>query len=336
MATIRDIAQAVGVSSATVSRVLNADPTISVGADTRRIILETAAAMNYQTPRSRRDKKLGTISLVNFLKPAEELGDPYYVNLRLGIENRCRELNIEVKNVHKVPQDGQRSTLQGSNGAIIVAGPDGSDYSWLDPCGRNVVFADCLPPDAGYDHVSADVGGAMVTLLNALEKRGYQRIGYLGWTCPNGSSDLVEVRRDAYLEWNAARGGVDDTLYALAPNSTGRDWEQLGYDLMQRLFDGGSSPDAVIAFNDNVAIGAYRALHEAGRNIPDDVAVASFNDISIAQFMTPPLSSVNLPAEAIGVAAVDLMAERLRGRSVAKNVTLATTMVWRDSTEKVK
>lgn len=333
MATIWDIAQAVGVSSAAVSRVLNDDPTISVSDDKRRRILETAAAMNYQTPRSRRNNQLGTIALFNFLRPTEELGDPYYVNLRLGIENRCRELNIEVKNTYTALSGQQRATWQGTNGAIIVAGADGSDYSWLAPYDEKVVFADCLPPTPNYDHVSADIGDAMVELLESLTKMGHRRIGYLGWICTKDGKQLAEARLDAYLEWMEEHGGVDPTIYSVAFNPTGRDWELLGYDLMQKLIGNGNPPDAVIAFNDNVAIGAYRALHEAGISIPEDISVVSFNDISVAQFLTPPLSSVHLPAKAIGAAAVDLLAERLQGRNVAKDVRLATKMVWRGSSE---
>ncbi|MNV93311.1 Ribose operon repressor [compost metagenome] len=69
-----------------------------------------------------------------------------------------------------------------------------------------------------------------------------------------------------------------------------------------------------------------------GLRIPDDVAVASFNDIPVAQFLGPPLSTVKIPAEVIGETAVDLLVERLTGRDVAKKVILGTEMVWRGST----
>ncbi|MCY1250908.1 HTH-type transcriptional repressor PurR [compost metagenome] len=91
-------------------------------------------------------------------------------------------------------------------------------------------------------------------------------------------------------------------------------------------------PKILVTFNDNMAIGAYRAIHEMGLRIPDDVAVASFNDIPVAQFLGPPLSTVKIPAEMIGETAVDLLIERLTGRDVAKKVILGTEMVWRGST----
>ena len=95
-----------------------------------------------------------------------------------------------------------------------------------------------------------------------------------------------------------------------------------------------TTPDCLVTCNDNMAIGAYRAIHELGLRIPDDIAVASFNDIPVAQFLAPPLSTVKIPAELIGETAVDLLLERIAGRDLGKKVTLATEIVWRDSCRK--
>ena len=81
-----------------------------------------------------------------------------------------------------------------------------------------------------------------------------------------------------------------------------------------------------------MAVGAYRAIHEMGLSIPGDIAVASFNDISVAQFLNPPLTTVHLPAEEIGEGAVELLMERAGGRELPKRVTLATSVRWRGST----
>jgi LacI family transcriptional regulator len=82
-----------------------------------------------------------------------------------------------------------------------------------------------------------------------------------------------------------------------------------------------------------MAVGAYRALHELGLRIPQDIAVASFNDISVAQFLNPPLSTVHLPSEEIGETSVDLLMERIAGRQTAKHIVLAARMIWRGSTK---
>ena len=121
MVTIKEIAKAVGVSSGTVSRVLNYDHTLSVSEAKRQAIIETAEALNYATPRARKGAQLppfaipmgshaevsANIAVIHFLAPNEELVDPYYVGVRLGIEARCREYKIEIARVFNpdVPVD---------------------------------------------------------------------------------------------------------------------------------------------------------------------------------------------------------------------------------------
>jgi len=103
MVTLKEIAKAVGVSTATVSRVLNFDQTLSVTARKRQAIIETAEAMNYATPRARNranQQGLSKVALVHFLRPEQEFIDPYYVGLRLGIESRCHALKIETVKVY--------------------------------------------------------------------------------------------------------------------------------------------------------------------------------------------------------------------------------------------
>lgn len=103
MVTLKEIAKAVGVSTATVSRVLNFDSTLSVTPKKRQAIIEAAEALNYATPRNRNranQQGLTKIALVHFLRPDQELIDPYYVALRLGIESRCAALKIETVKVY--------------------------------------------------------------------------------------------------------------------------------------------------------------------------------------------------------------------------------------------
>lgn len=101
--------------------------------------------------------------------------------------------------------------------------------------------------------------------------------------------------------------------------------------LTQRLLDLPQRPEVIVTSNDNMAIGAYRAIGEKGLSIPGDIGIASFNDIPVAQFLTPPLSTVKIHAEHIGEAAVDLLAERIAGREFGKRLIISTEMIWRGS-----
>ena len=105
-----------------------------------------------------------------------------------------------------------------------------------------------------------------------------------------------------------------------------------GFRLTREVLAEANPPDAIITCNDNMAVGAYRAISQFGLRIPEDIAIASFNDISVAQFMNPPLSTVRLPSEEIGETAVELLLERVAGRDLSKRITLASQLKWRGST----
>lgn len=334
MVTLKEIAKAVGVSTATVSRVLNFDPTLSVGAAKRQAIIEAAEALNYAPPRARNRAKqrgLHKVALVHFLRPEHELIDPYYVGLRLGIESRCQALKSETVKVYHTNRRPDPTLLQGAAGVIAI-GPHGeADVDWLKRHSRHLVFADFIPPSDEFDAVKSDLPLAMRKLLTALAETGYRRIGFAGWTEDAVSDPYAEIRCRTYIDWMKESGQFDPKI-CLTQRSEQRNTEQSGYRLAAQMLSQQEPPDAIVTCNDNIAVGAYRAIHELGLRIPDDVAVASFNDIPAAQFLHPPLSTVRLPSEEIGETAVELLVERLGGRTLAKRVIIASEIRWRGST----
>ena len=332
MVTLKEIAKAVGVSPATVSRVLNFDQTLSVTAKTRQAIIETAEAMKYETPRARNrayQQGLSKVALVHYLRPDQELVDPYYVGLRLGIETRCQALKIETIKVYHTDSLPEASLLRSASGIIAIGRHDDNEIAWLRKHNRNLVFADFSPPTDEIDSVESDLMLATRKLLQSLWQAGHRRIAFAGWVdvYDGVPAKLPERRCRAYIEWAKEKGIFDERLCL-----TGSKTEEGGYKLTRELLSGTDRPDALVTANDNMAVGAYRAAHEMGLRIPDDIAIASFNDISVAQFMNPPLTTVHLAAEEIGENAVELLLERMSGRELPKRVTLATSLRWRGST----
>ncbi|HWA20453.1 MAG TPA: LacI family DNA-binding transcriptional regulator [Devosia sp.] len=332
MVTIKEIAKAVGVSSATVSRVLNFDATLSVTPQKRQAIIETAEALNYATPRARNraaQQGLNKIALVHFLRPDQELVDPYYVGLRLGIESRCQALKIETVKVYHTDLLPEATLLQSASGVIAIGRHDDNEIDWLKRHNRNLVFADFSPSFEEADSVESDLTLAMRKVLQALTQMNYRRIAFVGWDdVYNGvRRPLPEKRARAYMQWMAEAGTFDERLCRTENNT-----EESGYRLTRDVLSESNRPDALVTCNDNMAVGAYRAIHEMGLQIPDDIAVASFNDISVAQFLNPPLTTVRLPSEEIGETAVELLLERVAGRELSKKITLASQIIWRAST----
>ncbi len=316
---------------------LNFDQTLSVAPKTRQAIIETAEAMKYENPRARtraNQQGLSKVALVHSLRPEQELVDPYYVGLRLGIESRCQALKIETVKVYHTDSLPEAHLLQGASGIIAIGRHNKAEIEWLKRHNRNIVFADFSPPTDEFDSVDSDLMMATHKLLQSLSDAGYRRIAFAGWVdiYDGVASTLPEKRVRAYKQWANEAGGFDARLCLTAGSKT----EEGGYRLTRELLSQAERPDALVTANDNMAIGAYRAIHEMGLRIPDDIAVASFNDISAALFMNPPLTTVHLAAEEIGETAVELLLEQAGGRQLRKRVTLATEVRWRSSTRPPK
>ena len=344
MVTIKEIAKAVGVSPATVSRVLNYDPTLSISPVKRQAVIETAEALNYETPRNRNRSNgnvapslLTKLVIVHFLEPSDEIADPYYVGVRLGIENRCRELKTEIVKVFHSDAMPEEALLSDASGIIVIGKHSDHEIAWLRQHARHVVFADFDPRDDSIDSVFADMELATRKILDALKSAGYRRIGFIGsHENLNGTvQQFAERRCMAYIDWHQRKGSFSPDLLALSDCSSGQSLRlDTGYRLAQDLLALADRPDVIITSNDNMAIGAYRAIQERGLTIPDDIAVISYNDIPVAQFLTPSLTTVRIHGEHIGETAVDLLLERLSGRDYGKQVRIATQLVWRDSCRK--
>ncbi|MDQ0322695.1 LacI family transcriptional regulator [Pararhizobium capsulatum DSM 1112] len=341
MVTIKEIAKAVGVSPATVSRVLNYDPALSISPVKRQAIIETAEALNYETPRNRNKTNgqpasslLTKLVIVHFLEPSDEIADPYYIGVRLGIENRCRDLRTEIVKVFHSDALPEASLLEDASGVIVIGKHSDNEIEWLANHTRQLVFADFDPKDDRLDSVFADVGLATQKILESLRTGGYKRIGFIGsHENLNGTvQQFAERRCVAYIDWQKRHESFDPALLALSDCSSGQSLRlDTGYRLACDLLALPERPDVIITSNDNMAIGTYRAIREFGLAIPDDIAVISFNDIPVAQFLTPPLTTVRIHGEHIGEVAVDLLLERLSGRPYGKQVRIATELIWRDS-----
>ncbi len=347
MVTLSEIAKAVGVSSSTVSRVLNYDQTLSISESKRQAIIETAEALNYETPRNRNRRTLAfepfspslpgstSIAILHFLKPDEELSDPYYVGVRLGIERRCHDHKLEIAKIFNGDELRDSSVLQAAVGMIVIGKLHPSMIDELTQTGKPVIFADFNPQLDAFDCVLSDLGKATRAILDGLESAGYQRIGFIGGyeLLDDQAVMYGEQRCKAYVEWHERRNAFDASLIALGQAETyARNLRlETGYEQARQLLSLHKRPDAILCANDNMAIGAYRALQEAGVAIAHDIAVISFNDIPVTQFLNPPLSTMHIPGEPIGETAVDLLVERLLGRDYTKHVTIPTQMRWRDS-----
>nr|WP_321524746.1 LacI family DNA-binding transcriptional regulator [uncultured Cohaesibacter sp.] len=334
MATIKDIAERVGVSPTTVSRVLNYDSSLSVSESKRRQIIETAQDLNYAPPRMRGKKKRlsgtrqVTITLLHTLNPTEELADPYFITIRHSIEKRLSEAGLRIDNrfslLGDLPEDFPRK-----DSAILVVGPHGrKTIDALADLGTPLVCVDFPPDRKDIDCVYPDLEQATADILNALWEKGYRKFGFIGASSgeENPRRPYPDLRSRTFMSWFQERGldaPANVRFERLTPIS--------GFELARQLLDTSDRPEIIIAANDTMAIGAIQAANSFDLKVPDDIRIVGFNDIPAAGLIEPGLTTVAIPAEEIGRTAVDLLLERIAGRSFAKKVVLGTKIRWRES-----
>ena len=333
MATLRELAAFTGFSITTISRVLNDDPTMSVSASTRAAILEAAGKLHYKSA-PRRSRVVHSPSLcfavAEMLSPVEQLADPYYLYLKSYSEQRCRDMGYAV--THLVEQDNiyRPDIPEKIDGVLAIGIFSESQISQLSQLSPNVVFLDSAPDDLHYDAVVLNFQLGIEQAVDHLLERGHRKIGFLG---PDRKLDqkkrpAPEVRRQFFIHYLQEKGLYDASLLLDAQMNAPDARAVLGARLR-----GGSLPTALLAANEEAAIGAVSAVREAGLQVPRDLSVISFNDTALSALTDPPLTSICTHVETMSATAVDLLAQRCIGavNSLPLKIVVPPTLTVRES-----
>ncbi len=327
MATIKDIAERARVSIATVSRVLNFDPTLSVTDETRKKIFEAAEELSYKK-RSAKKTNHYKVAVVSWYTENEELEDLYYLSIRLGIENRCKQLNIDT--VKYFYQDMKSANFDDVHGLIAVGKFSPGQAKKLKELSENIVFVDCSPDDDSYDSIVIDFEKATMKIIDYFLEKGHKRIGYIGGreTFKDESGEITDLREKTFIRYMKEKGLLDPSVMYY-----GRFKVNDGYELMKQAIaqHGEDLPTAFFAGNDSIAIGALRALLEENIDVPGRVNVIGINDISVSKYIFPPLTTLKVHTELMGETAVDALLEQIQGRKIPKKIFIATELVVRGS-----
>ncbi|MCI1858403.1 MAG: LacI family DNA-binding transcriptional regulator [Sporolactobacillus sp.] len=330
MATIKDIAKKAGVSIATVSRVLNYDQTLSVTEETRKRIFETAETLNYSKfkNRVRKKKRNGKIAVALWITEQEELNDLYYLSMRMGVENKLQAESFEI--VYLLPNEILGS-IHDVNGVIAIGKFSTHEIHRLTAISQNIVFLDYDTFPMGYDCVVTDFEQAVKQTINHFFASGIRSIGMLaGKEYTNDHQLLLEDPR-LYFFVNYIKQKIHKTPEQIFVGSFSPD---SGYHLMKQAIEklGDQLPKAFFAASDAMAIGALKALHENNIEVPERVSIIGFNDISIAKYSYPPLSTVKVYTERMGEIGVELLMEKMKNpMEIPKKITLGTKLIERQS-----
>lgn len=305
-ATIKDVAREAQVSIATVSRVFNESG--SVSEETRRRVRAVAERLRYVPHHGARSLITRRTNLLGVVLP--EVYGEFFSELIRGIDlsGRAYGVHILVSGSHGGSDEAAAAirAMQGRVDGLLAMLPN-VDPDFLAtrlPDSMPVVLMNTPQRESRAASVVVDNFGGAGALVRHLVDCGYRRIAFISG--PESNFDARERLR-----------GFRTALAALGPEATcevvGGDFtEESGYQAGKRIAAMPTRPDAVFAANDSMAIGCLFALREAGLNVPADIGLTGFDDIPIARFMNPPLTTVRVRIAELGELALERLVHAIR------------------------
>lgn len=297
--TSLEVARRAGVSRTTVSFVLNGVQTGKVSEATRTRVLRAARELGYVPDAAARtlvSGKTGTIGLV--VSRAEHIGvDAFIPQTLQSLAKTCSgygyHLLIETAEGSTTYDYDQLVSAKRIDG-LVVLNPDPADERLGELIDREYPVALIGSyPHPGAAAVSVDSVQAMDRLVTHLVELGHERIGFIHYREMTG---LETGGRFRGFRTALERAGLSLVERWIRPGGYSA---ASGYEVMRAILAEPELPTAIVAGNDTIAIGAISAAIESGRRVPGDLAIAGFDDIPLARYVNPPLTTVRLPAPAM-------------------------------------
>lgn len=305
---MKDVARLAGVSTSTVSHVINKDRFVSEAITEK--VDAAIKSLNYAPSALARSLKLNQTRTIGMLITAST--NPFYSELVRGVERSCFERGYSLVLCNT---EGDEQRMNRNLETLMQKRVDGllllcteTHQPSLEIMQRYPsipsVMMDWAPFDGDSDLIQDNslLGGDMATRY--LIERGHTRIA-----CISGPLDKTpaRLRLEGYREaMHNARLPIPDGYEITSNFEFGG-----GFDAMQKLLAHPQRPDAVFVGNDAMAVGAYQALYQAGLRIPQDMAVIGYDDIELARYMTPPLTTIHQPKDELGELAIDVLIHRI-------------------------
>lgn len=307
MATMKDIARLAQVSTSTVSHVLNNSRYVSD--EIRKKILDIVAELNYTPSALARSLKMKETKTIGMLVTATN--NPFFAEVVSGVEHYCNQNNYNLilcnnnGNEERLNHNLQTLIQKQIDGLLLMCG----DARFKESTTMNLiiptVIMDWWPSVEKADKIfeNAEYGGYLAT--KALINSGHQRIGII---TGNLKKSLAQNRLKGYKQ------ALIESQIALNPQwiiESHFDFEG-GVQGMEKLLQLEHRPSAVFACSDAIAVGAYQTAWRYGITIPNEMSIIGYDDILLAQFLTPPLTTIHQPKADLGKLAVETLLERIK------------------------
>lgn len=326
MATIKEIAEMVGVSSAAVSRVLNYDESISVSMETRKAIFEAAQKVGYK--KKVIYPKIENVALLYWVETKDELESSYYLKVRDEIIKQAKKKNIVLEVIDR--EQGMEAIPGNLSAFIAIGWLDRRDIKRLYKICKHGVFVGTSPDEKLFDAVRPNLDSFVTQIVDYFMSKKYKTIGFVGHT--DWNVDTCKPSMDI-REWSFRQSALyyqcldENHIYVTREVTVAA-----GYETGMQMIRSGELPRAVCVSCDTLAVGLLQALNEKKIAVPAQVAVFSINDMEVARYVSPPLTTFRIEIPIICETALDLMRDRvLSGGKVTKSIFVNGVPVFRKS-----
>lgn len=305
-ATIKEVAREAGVSIATVSRVLNGKAQVAAAT---RVRVETAVRRLRYCPDAAAKSLITRCTMTLGVLLPELYGDffsEFIRGLDLAARSHGYHLLLSSSHSHRAEIEAMLKTMWGRVDGIVVMCPD-ADAQTLGQAVPNplpLVLVNPTQVHPRFDVLTIDNYGGSLAMTRHLLSLGHRRLAFISG--PPGNVDAAE-RLHGFREAIASASRGDLVVQEFAGNFR----EESGYRAGRALLNLRPRPTAVLAANDAMAIGALSAFHEAAVRVPEDVALAGFDDIPMARFVSPPLTTVRVAIRELGEKAIERLCEAI-------------------------
>jgi DNA-binding LacI/PurR family transcriptional regulator len=311
-----DVADLAGVTKSVASRVLNNDQTLSVRDETRLRVLDSAQRLGYQPHAGARALAGARTRALALLIP--DLTNPVYSRITRGAYREARRRGYALLLAEDTADEGVTEEFAGLvasgrvDGLLIASARPGHPLlTALPKTDIPYLFVNRSVADTGRN-VTMDLEAASACALRHLDALGHRNIGHVA-----GPERLSPSRsRRLGLERAAREAGLPAPVV-----EAGEYNEQGGYDATIRLVQAHPELTAIYTSTLNQAIGTLHALHKLGLRVPEQVSVISYDELPLAEYLEPPLTTVAMPLLELGIAAVDALCAQLQGEP-ARDITI--------------
>lgn len=339
MATLREIAENLNLSQATVSRALRKDSTLSIPGDTRANIFAEAERLGYVPKKKNNNNKKRQKNILVIHKQQtfrNQIDSSYYFSIRAGIEEACDFWKITSK---FIAVEYTFPPAANYNGIIVIGNHEKYSFDSIYQKYKDLPIITLgqlsYYPDKVINIAYSNYDSVTMA-LNYLFDNGHENIGYLG-ICEAPGIPIYNSRKEIFKQTLIERGTFRPEW--IRESEHGKSRVDEGYKIMKNwILQHTELPTALFCANDPVALGAMKALYEGGFRIPDDISIISHDGSYPAKYTTPPLTTIDVHPYTLGYESLGVLhqlfsgAERLarkilfypelKARNSVKNITL--------------